>query len=618
MSNKFNPKVSIIIPVYNGANFLEEAIQSAIEQTYKNLEILVVNDGSNDQGETERIAMKYIDKIKYYYKENGGVATALNLALEKMTGEYFSWLSHDDLYYKDKIEKQINFIEANNLENEKVFLFGDYSIIDEKGNLIAECKKNHKEIEEKEEYSLLRGHVNGITVLIPKKAFEECGKFDESLKCTQDYDLWQKMMKEYKFIHQPEILSKTRVHGKQDTVTSPKVVLEGNKLWINLIEHVTDERKIELEGNIIKYYQELSDFLESTPYLEAKNHCDRQIEKGRKQLKEVIDKIKVSIIIPFYNRAEITMKAIESALKQTHKNIEIILVNDGSNSNVKNLEEKIKNIEKIKYIKLEENHGTGYSRNIGIKNAIGEYIAFLDSDDLFVEAKIEKQLEQMYLNNAIFSHTSYLRKNRNNGDEEIIHTGCNAGKLFPNVIGSCAIATPTVMIKRQYLIDNELFYINDLSLGEDICFYIRVLENITAIGIDEPLSIVNVDTTSAAYNYEKQLKGLKNIMNFALGSEKTNIYNLELYRLFKEFIRVYNVQNGIEEIEVQYIRENKNLCEQLKNQREECEMKQQTILILNNQIMKINQSRSMRITVPLRKIAAFARKILRKIKSRVR
>ena len=320
MSNKFNPKVSIIIPVYNGANFLEEAIQSAIEQTYKNLEILVVNDGSNDQGETERIAMKYIDKIKYYYKENGGVATALNLALEKMTGEYFSWLSHDDLYYKDKIEKQINFIEANNLENEKVFLFGDYSIIDEKGNLIAECKKNHKEIEEKEEYSLLRGHVNGITVLIPKKAFEECGKFDESLKCTQDYDLWQKMMKEYKFIHQPEILSKTRVHGKQDAVTSPKVVLEGNKLWINLIEHVTDERKIELEGNIIKYYQELSDFLESTPYLEAKNHCDRQIEKGRKQLKEVIDKIKVSIIIPFYNRAEITMKAIESALKQTHKN----------------------------------------------------------------------------------------------------------------------------------------------------------------------------------------------------------------------------------------------------------------------------------------------------------
>ena len=105
---------------------------------------------------------------------------------------------------------------------------------------------------------------------------------------------------------------------------------------------------------------------------------------------------------------------------------------------------------------------------------------------------------------------------------------------------------------------------------------------------------------------------------YALGSEKTNIYNLELYRLFKEFIRVYNVQNGIEEIEVQYIRENKNLCEQLKNQREECEMKQQTILILNNQIMKINQSRSMRITAPLRKIAAFARKILRKIKSRVR
>ena len=83
------PKVSIIIPVYNGKDYVEEAIDSALNQTYDNKEIIVVNDGSKDN--TEEICLSYKDKIKYYSKENGGVSTALNLAISKATGEYISW-----------------------------------------------------------------------------------------------------------------------------------------------------------------------------------------------------------------------------------------------------------------------------------------------------------------------------------------------------------------------------------------------------------------------------------------------------------------------------------------------------------------------------------------------
>ena len=104
-------KVTIIIPVYNGSNYVREAIDSALAQTYKNIEILVVNDGSTDEGATRDICLSYGDKITYYEKENGGVSTALNLGIEKMTGDYFSWLSHDDLYYPDKIEKQMKELE---------------------------------------------------------------------------------------------------------------------------------------------------------------------------------------------------------------------------------------------------------------------------------------------------------------------------------------------------------------------------------------------------------------------------------------------------------------------------------------------------------------------------
>ena len=105
-----NPKVSIIIPVYNGANYVAEAIDSALAQTYKNIEIIVVNDGSRDDGATEKVVLSYGDKIKYIAKENGGVSTALNRGIAEMTGEYFSWLSHDDAYTPEKIENQVALI----------------------------------------------------------------------------------------------------------------------------------------------------------------------------------------------------------------------------------------------------------------------------------------------------------------------------------------------------------------------------------------------------------------------------------------------------------------------------------------------------------------------------
>lgn len=212
VSTFYSPLVSIIIPVYNGSDFLKEAIESALNQTYRNLEVIVVNDGSNDSNATENIALSYGNKIKYFFKENGGVSSALNLGIKMMQGDYFSWLSHDDLYYSDKIEKQINCIPKNS-ENNSIVLSG-YTVFNNFKTLNY-VNLNLKYLKSPKYFLTLNNKVHGCTLLIPKKAFSECGLFNTNLLYTQDYDLWFRMLDKFQFTYLNEILVKSRSHPKQ-------------------------------------------------------------------------------------------------------------------------------------------------------------------------------------------------------------------------------------------------------------------------------------------------------------------------------------------------------------------------------------------------------------------
>jgi hypothetical protein len=102
-----NPKVSIVIPVYHGSDYLRTAVDSALGQTYSKIEVIVVNDGSTDDGATRAVCLSYDDRIKYYEKTNGHVASALNFGIRHMSGEYFSWLSHDVYYQPERIALQV-------------------------------------------------------------------------------------------------------------------------------------------------------------------------------------------------------------------------------------------------------------------------------------------------------------------------------------------------------------------------------------------------------------------------------------------------------------------------------------------------------------------------------
>jgi glycosyltransferase involved in cell wall biosynthesis len=426
---KNNPLVTIVIPVYNAAKYMREAIDSALNQTYKNIEIIVVNDGSKDNGETEKIAKSYGNKIKYFAKENGGVSTALNLAIKNMKGEYFSWLSHDDVYHLDKIENQIKYLEKNNLFNTKTIIYSDYELINEKSEIISNCIKNTYMLNEKPLYGILRGAINGITLLIPTIAFKDCGLFDETKRCTQDYELWWEMMKKYKFIHVPEITAKSRTHANQESNVNPRVLSEGEPMWIGFFKSLTDKQIISMEGSRYTFFKEMAEFLLDTPYRKATDYCLEKKNEELKKLNNLEPKDKVSIIIPFYNRVNDCIKALKSALNQTYTNTEIILVNDGSEENIDKLAKIVKENNNCQILDLGKNGGAAHARNMGIKKATGEYIAFLDSDDEFKKDKIEKQLKMMILTNANFSHTSYIR-NDASGTIENIESGKQSGDII--------------------------------------------------------------------------------------------------------------------------------------------------------------------------------------------
>lgn len=286
--------VSIVIPVYNGESFMREAIDSALVQTYKDIEIIVINDGSTDN--TEEIAKSYGDKIRYYSKENGGVSTALNLALREMNGEYFSWLSHDDVYYPEKISRQIDQLAS--FEKENVVLYSNYDFIDEKSRITTTARFSHEMLVSKPEYALLRSAINGCTLLIPKKAFDEYGFFDENLKCTQDYDMWFRMMKTYDFMHMSEVLVKYRAHSQQDTVKNPRVVSEGNSLWIRMMDGLSHDQKNKLEGSEQRFYSEMAIFLNKTPYKLAAEHAESKLNEIQKSYSSLIRKLITKISIP--------------------------------------------------------------------------------------------------------------------------------------------------------------------------------------------------------------------------------------------------------------------------------------------------------------------------------
>lgn len=210
---------------------------------------------------------------------------------------------------------------------------------------------------------------------------------------------------------------------------------------------------------------------------------------------------KVSVIIPVYNSSKHLNECLDSVIRQSYKNLEIIIVDDNSTDNSVDLINNYKD-KRIKLIKLNKNRGVAFSRNKGIDMSTGSFIAFIDSDDFWKRDKIKKQVNFIKKNDYTFIYSDYtFYKNGKTHD-----TCVPKSMTYEDALKNTAIFTSTVMFNMKYLTKKDI-YMPDIKRGQDTACWWRILKKgVTAFAIKEPLSIYRVEGKTLSSNKFKALK----------------------------------------------------------------------------------------------------------------
>lgn len=209
----------------------------------------------------------------------------------------------------------------------------------------------------------------------------------------------------------------------------------------------------------------------------------------------------VSVVIPFYSGVEWLELAIESALNQTYKNYEIIVINDGSKEDLSKIIEKFG--DKVQLIN-KQNEGPASARNEGIFRAKGKYIAFLDSDDIWQSGKLNHQIQAMEDSGAAWSQTM-LEYFGDNIKTKIIDTSIYRGNVFPRCLISFKIQTSSVVVKKEVLVTENISFPKDKRYGQDTYVWLELAKRYPLLSIAEPYTRFRIRENNAGFRAHVQL-----------------------------------------------------------------------------------------------------------------
>jgi teichuronic acid biosynthesis glycosyltransferase TuaG len=230
------PKVSVIIPCFNSQNTIKETVESVLVQTMQDFEVIVVDDGSTD--DTKQALSDYGDRVKYLYRENGGQSAARNTGIRAARGEILAFVDSDDLWYPEKLEKQIRILDEQKLDwcycDCLYFRDNDSFNLGKHSELFYPAKVGWIV------KSLLMGNcIASPTPVIRRSVFERCGLFDESpqFRIGEDWEMWLRIAAQYPVGYSAEVLAKHREHaGSVSYSVDPKTALASH---LAVIEKMT-------------------------------------------------------------------------------------------------------------------------------------------------------------------------------------------------------------------------------------------------------------------------------------------------------------------------------------------------------------------------------------------
>lgn len=407
MITEENFLVSIVVPVYNAEKYLEQCLNSIQNQSYKNFEVILVNDGSMDHSES--ICKSFVEgdsRFRYFLKSNGGASAARNFGLDHVRGDFITFIDADDWVDENHLEVLVNNIRENNsdmavssikkFDSSNNFYFRVYS--NQEKYLLNYNKLNREEFLVILPKLILANNSYKISVckLFKKELVYET-RFDNSLIYGEDteffFNLYCNMdsisyVDEVTYIyrlHDESYSSKFgQLHMEQELAIYKKMYERIEELglptihYVNTLRNLLDYRKDYLDNR--ELYNEYVEFLE-------------KIEKKITYPKELI-----SIIVPIYNVFPYLQLCLESIKNQTYPHFEVLLINDGSRDNSKDIcLEFAERDYRFKYIE-QQNAGLSTARNTGILNSKGEFLTFIDGDD-FIESNYLEELYHTSLKN---------------------------------------------------------------------------------------------------------------------------------------------------------------------------------------------------------------------------
>ena len=430
-------QVSIIVPVYNVENYLRSCLDSVLSQTYKDFEVLMVNDGSTDG--SGAICQDFVERdsrFHYFEKENGGLSDARNYGLDRAKGHYITFLDSDDFLFEDYLE---NLYYASRLSDSDITIggycrFGDSNFYFYNDRFKSDSLVAFKDFQAIQYLDSMLD-VTFITFstawgkLFKRELFSEL-RFPYGKYAEDQFLIWRLYMKADKIyvFNGASYVYRMNPSGLSNIFTLKHLD------YIDAIEERIKETK-DIEGieiqhsfNMYRYVlQRILGQLEEHDYIDEAKEVRKKLELAEQgQYSFLSDEVKeievenggelISIIVPIYNVENYLRMCLDSIEHQTYSNIEVLLINDGSpDSSGEICQEYVARDSRFRYFE-KENGGASDARNYGIERSNGKYLTFVDSDDWLSLTYVEDLYQAAIRNDSdtVISHyTIYNESDRN-------------------------------------------------------------------------------------------------------------------------------------------------------------------------------------------------------------